>query len=338
MSSDSPVNELNLEDLTKEELLEKVQFWEGKFHVVDGNYKKLNERLDTEIEKRKEVEAAATSKVKETAKPSDELSQIQEENKQMRILIQQALDGLKTVTEQVNCSSEFNNKQKIDAIDQYMRRNSLMWKGIVMPANLYGIDFIKHLVEEINRLFPNLSHPVEVHHIDDAHPLKTQNGDTLIISKFNCRWLKNEIYKSRSLLKQTDVVVFEQLTTNTQNLLTSVKSMVGKDTKVYTNNCVINFKFNNRKYHIKTYKDVQYVAKKLKCVTPPPPPGFQAIQNNFSDYAPFHNQSMHSGDGTDQYYNTDNSFHPMYFKPYTQPPYAPPQGRGRGRGASVAHY
>ena len=117
MSSDSPANELNLEDLTKEELLEKVQFWEGKFHVVDGNYKKLNERLDTEIEKRKEVEAAATSKVKETAKPSDELSQIQEENKQMRILIQQALDGLKTVTEQVNCSSEFNNKQKID---QYM--------------------------------------------------------------------------------------------------------------------------------------------------------------------------------------------------------------------------
>ena len=90
--------------------------------------------------------------------------------------------------------------------------------------------------------------------------------------------MKDEVYKRRSHLKDTshnDISITEHLTSSTKELLETTRSIVGKDTKVFTNNCVINLKFNNRKFFVKTYKDIQYLAKNIGYKLPLPPPGLQ---------------------------------------------------------------
>ena len=300
--------------------------------MVDDRCNQLNKKFDAEVAKRKETLPTAN----EVMNKDDEIEQMKIENAQSRNLINQAIQGLQTLTAQVHSSSDFKNKEKIDEIDQYMRRNSLLWDGLRVSLNLYGIDFIIRVIEEINKLFPNLKQPVQLHHIDDAHPLKTSNGSILIIVKFSCRWMKNEIYKVRSSLKGTDVSVFEQLTTNTQNLLDNVRAVVGKDTKVYTNNCVINFKFNNRKYFVKNYKDLQFIASKVTGkVSPPPPPGIQALPD--TQHTQFFNPYFNSNAATtpDNNFPPDYSNNPIYMNPSYLQPQGKPTQNGRGRGIAI---
>ena len=344
----SPANPENIkenyEELSKEELLDKVRFWEGQFHVVDGKYNELNKKLDAEIALRVEKEAPPCENEEVAKQPveANEIQKLKQENEEMRNLVNQALQGLKSITEVVHSSSQFVNNERVESIDQYLRRNSLLWRGLEIPAK-YGIDFIKHMVELINKLFPNLPEAVQLHHIDDAHPLKTSNEGTLVITKFSCRWIKNEIYKARATLKQTNISVFEQLTKNTQSLLQNVRSMVGKDTKVYTNNCVINFKYNQRKYYVKTFKDIEYVSRKI---------GRKPVCQTGRQFTPYHvdvvpqfnpiptnANTMYINDNPD-----NSSLYATYYDSYTQPPPCNPpraQGwptnRGRGRG-SVSRY
>ena len=156
--------------------------------------------------------------------------------------------------------------ERIEQLDQYGRRNMLLLIKFLYPQKSYGLDFIIWIVDELNKMFPDLKVPVQVSHIDDAHPLPSRNGDSKVVLKFANRWMKNEIYKRRAQLKDTaykNISITEQLTSHTQSLLNTTRTVVGKDTKVFTNNCVISLKFNQRKYTIKNFKDVQYLAKKL---------------------------------------------------------------------------
>ena len=188
---------------------------------------------------------------------------------------------MKAIAAEVKSCSSARNKESIEILDQYGRRNNLVLLKLLYPDGTYGLDFIEWIVDELNKMFPDLKIPVHISHIDDAHPLRPKKkGKRMSLSSLltaGC-WMKNEVYKRRAQLKDTpykNISIVEQLTSYTQFLLNTTRTVVGKDTKVYTNNCVISLKYNNRKYFVKNYKDVQFVAKKVGYRFALPPPGYQ---------------------------------------------------------------
>ena len=186
----------------------------------------------------------------------------------------------------------------------------------------------------VNKMFPDLKYPVQVSHIDDAHPLRTRSGEKVFIVKFGPRWMKNEIYKRRAQLKTSaykHISITEQLTKHTQSLLDQTRTVVGQDVKVFTNNCVISTKFLNRKYRVKTYKDLQFLAKKVGYKHPLTPPGFQAspvYQVNPHGSAPQHDYDA-------GLVNTAAAYNMHPIDPYAYVP--PPGGRGNGGAWSAAN-
>ena len=317
--------------LEKQELLKQIKHWESKFMEVDAKFNELSQKYD---------EDKQTIATKPPIIPSSTINNNQEPSNEIQVMkaqIAEALQGLKSLTEEVRSSSELKNKERVDELEQYLKRNSLLVKGLNIPPNTYGIDFIKFIVTTLNTLFPDLEEAVKLHHIDDAHPLKTKNGGKVIIVKFSCRWLKNDIYKCRSKLRGTDVSITEHLTSNSVKLLESVKAVVGKDTKVYTNNCVINLKFNNKKYFIRTFNDVQFLANRTGYRVPPP--GMQKQQRVPDiphDYAVQTVDPASAGFPYVADYNMFPASYNSFAYPYQNS--LPPRGRashyGRGRGFS----
>ena len=143
-------------------------------------------------------------------------------------------------------------------------------------------------------------------------------------------------YRKRSQLKNStyrNISISEQLTRNTLDLLETTRTVVGDKTKVYTNNCTINLKFNNRKYSVRTYKDIQFLAKKIGYMQPLPPPG---LRNNAS--VP-HANFIHPDPGNSAPFSAMNttaacSMHSSQFNPYPYHNQMRPQGQpshvGRG--------
>ena len=277
----------------REQFQQKIKALEDKYTDLDGNYKTLNKKYEDEVAKKACASCTCnTEPIAEIAAKRDEISN--------------ALKEFKTLTAEINSCSVVNNKQRIEFLDQYGRRNILLFHKLLYPNGKYGIAFIKWIVEEINKMFPDLEVPVELSHIDDAHPLKTKTGEhSVVIVKLNCRWLKNEIYNKRAQLKNTsykNISISEQLTSHTQNLMDTTRTVLGNtNTKVYTNNCTISCKFNNRKYVIRSYKDVQYLAKKVGYRQPLPPPGIPAPSQSSSNvfdpgmqtFEPYYQSSLH---------------------------------------------
>ena len=253
---------INLEATDKEELLKIIEHWKSKCLEVDKKYETLEKKFE---------DSTKNNPSTCSCNDSETIPALRSEVNEMQNTLKKALDGFNSLHAIVNSSSENKNKERIEMLDQYGRKNSLVLLKLRVPTGKYGIDFIIWIVKKLNELFPDLVEPVQICHIDDAHPLKDlEDGTPVIIIKFACRWVKSEIYKRRASLKGNDISISEQLTPYTRSLLDNIKSLVGKDTKVYTNNCVINFKFNNRKYYIRSFKDLQAVAKQLGKTAPAP--------------------------------------------------------------------
>ena len=312
MSPPPSDDESKMNDSEKEELLEKIKYWENKYYSVDDKYKTLNQKYEDAMNS------------KDDTTPKEALLQTSaNECKKQQEQIDEALNGLKKLREEVRSGSPAKNKERIEKTDQYLRRNSLLWHKFLIPGNLYGLEFTKKVVEETNKLFPQLEQPLALHHIDDAHRLRTRNKDSnVIIVKYACRWMKSEIYRLRSTLKGSAISITEHLTDNTKQLLQAVRSMVGREQKVYTNNCIINFKFNNRKYTVQSYEDLKFVAGKLGVQAPPPGfPSSQFLATPPIGPPPPFQQFADAGAYGMNYYH-QNSMRPNGY----------PSHRGRGRG------
>ena len=324
----------NQVDEEKEEMLRKIKYWEDKYGEIESKYTTLSQKF--EAEESRKLDTDVDSRI---------------EMAEMKKLITTAIQGLNSLANEVRSSAEYRNKERLDEDRQYHQKNSLLLhKMNNIPLNIYGLDFIKHIRDAINTLFPNLEEPLKLCHIDDAHVLKTKKSGNskVIIVKFSCRWMKNLIYKHRSELKGTaneHISITEHLTANTIELLESVKNLVGKGTKVYTNNCIINLKYNNRKYYIKNFKDLQYLAEKIGRRVPPPGgfiPQTELLPNqgyavgSHPNSAPSHNiapvHEMVSPESRNYYDPT----RPVQYQNY----YMPPQGRASaiGRGHMVHNY
>ena len=281
MDGDQPIN---LEATDKEELLEIINHWKNKCIESDGKYDSLEKKYE-EISQCPPCTTCSTQTSATKSLPAESNAAERSEIAEMRRQLKEALEQFTILHDIVNSSSESRNKERIEVLDQYGRKNCLIFLKLRAPDGTYGIAYIKWIVNMLNDLFPDLEEPVKIDHIDDAHPLPSQeDGTSVAIVKFACRWVKNEIYKKRASLKGKDISISEQLTPYTRAILDDVKEMVGEGTKVYTNNCVINFKFNKKKYHIRNYKDLRTVANLIgKRV---PPPGLR-LPSNKSHSAPY---------------------------------------------------
>ena len=164
----------------KEELLQKIKFWEDKYGELDDNFKTLNKKFEDEMKKNDNNNSL----------PSQPLAEVAT----MRQQISEALEEFRNLAAEVRSSSPANNKARIEELDQYGRKNILLLRKLIFPKDKYGMEFIKWIVEEINKIFPDLEIPLQMSHIDDAHPLKSRKDEhPLVIIKFTNRWMKNEI-------------------------------------------------------------------------------------------------------------------------------------------------
>ena len=136
-------------------------------------------------------------------------------------------------------SRVLQNAAQIDDIQQYQRRNCLIFHGledIPKPKrnpqnetiNPTYADFEKYMVNKINSL--NLGIKISGKDIDTAHPLKPGSGKTPMIVKFARRNVKHTIYASKKHLKDLDLKfgITEALTTKRLKLVKLAKEKFGK--------------------------------------------------------------------------------------------------------------
>ena len=184
--------------------------------------------------------------------------QQQHPNKAIDRVLKQCDDarlGLKTMNDKWSSCLE-DLAERVMNIEQYSRKGNLILKGLLNMPELYGLDFIIYICDVINNLFPSLRGFVQPIHIDDAHPLSTKKGGSVVIVKFANRWIKHDILRCKYDLEGTHVNVTEHLTDHTLKLLTLTKELVGPD-NAWTYKANIYAKYNGLKYKIKNYHDLE---------------------------------------------------------------------------------
>ena len=156
-------------------------------------------------------------------------------------------------------------KRRIDYMDQYYRRNSLLLHGYKnIPKKLFGYMFCEWVAEQINT-FPMLAFPISPAEIDCAHPMPTVSGKTVIIVKFVRRAVRDEIFYKKKFLKHRvgpKISVTEHLTAANLGLLNEAKKIV-ESKNVFSKNCKVYAKWGKDKFVISDTNDL----KKLKDFT-----------------------------------------------------------------------
>ena len=199
----------------------------------------------------------------------------------------QAVDGICSLEEKWSTidSKLQSNSDRLDALDQYSRIDSLFLRGVKgIPKGLNGYDFGVRIVEIINELLsPYLKFPIDLYHLNYAHFLPTKSkSKSLIIVKFASRFARNEIFSKRSKLQGTGVVIMEHLTKKNLQLLDDAKAVVGfpnvwtSQTKIYAN-------LEGTVTCIRNYADIENLRARCRTIFPEGlPDGYRAPRKNKS--------------------------------------------------------
>ena len=163
---------------TAEELRVKEQMWQQQVLVLQNKCKLLEERVDKSIGAEHD-KAVAPDIGEERSERSDIKGDISATLKQVAELDESLKKWFQTAN------------QEIEEGKQHSRKNNIIIEGTKNVPNLYGYNFICYIAEELNYMFPSLNGTILPRHIDDAHPLKTKRGGTVIIVRFVNRWMKD---------------------------------------------------------------------------------------------------------------------------------------------------
>lgn len=139
----------------------------------------------------------------------------------------------------------------IDSLEQYTRRNSLRIYGLPESVNEdTDASVIKFYKEKMNI-------EVSKEMIDCSHRLgKEENHTKPLLVKFVSKNIKQEIYKNKRKLKGSKLVIKEDLTKKNIQLMKRVRD---KFKTVWTNNCSIFTKVNNKIYKINDLSDLSKI-------------------------------------------------------------------------------
>ena len=110
--------------------------------------------------------------------------------------------------------------------EQYLMNYNLLWKGLLIPYHLNGLDFSQNIVDQINVALPYLNPPLTVYDIDISHPIMFNESPGIIV-RFVRRDVRNNIYFQRKYLGN-NISVFEHLTGPNKSLLREAREAVGE--------------------------------------------------------------------------------------------------------------
>ena len=303
---------------TAEELRVKEHMWQQQILLLQNKCKQLEDRVDKKLDAEENI-----ADIPVTVEESNDLSDIKKE----------ISATLKQVSDLNNNLSEWfqNANQEIEDGKQHSRKNNVIIKGLKNVPNIYGFDFISYIAEEMNYMFPSLNGTILPCHIDDAHPMKTKRGGSVIIVRFVNRWMKDLIIKYKYDLPHY-LNVTEHLTDYTRNLLTSVQTIVGHE-NAWTYKTAVFARVKGRKRRIRNCKDIDSLSNYIKETSTP------MLHDNSEDVHPDSaNNIVHTQEGHRHHTPTlpSHSTPPNRGRPRGQPSRNGRGGLGRGRGIIFA--
>lgn len=146
-----------------------------------------------------------------------------------------------------------------DELEQYGRRNNLIFRGLTQLPNETYEETVVKFVNNTLSVTDTLKRRVQVtlQDIDVAHPLKTkkETDPPVIIAKFVRRSVKNAVVSARRQLAGKPVSISEDLTRKNQKLLNDLKNCETISQAWAWNGRVFGLKLNCRKADIFTLKD-----------------------------------------------------------------------------------
>lgn len=176
--------------------------------------------------------------------------------------------------------------QEIRDLQQYTRKNSLLIHGLDIPTDkedLQGYKFANYVCDKLNGMFtpsdamaqPAKDRCVKVQEligplqsrkdIDATHILPTRSKKkdkkSCIVVKFVSRLVRNELFYNKSALKGSGVSISEHLTKHQQDLQDKVRTALGYDAKVWSNQGKIFGIVKGQKHLFRTENDIKHIVK-----------------------------------------------------------------------------
>ncbi|KAI4470873.1 l1 transposable element-related [Holotrichia oblita] len=180
----------------------------------------------------------------------------QEINKKLDEKLKQFFGSMeKKITDLVDKNVSLHDK--LDALEQYTRRNSIRLYGVPEQPNEDTVDLVKSV------FIDNLNLPTICNMIDRCHRLKprrvgssTNSKPSVIIIKFISYTAKHDLRKHAKLLKGTGFSVADDLTSIRYKLYKSAISKFGRNnTWVLDGNIFV--KNNGIRQSIKSHDDLE---------------------------------------------------------------------------------
>lgn len=172
--------------------------------------------------------------------------------------IAEITSDIRSIKVQLNDTSN-----ELDELNQYSRRNCLLVHGIPETPN-ENVDalVLKVLNENLKLTNINLIHIDRCHRI--GAPKRStasvvREGKRAIIIKFTSYRFRNEVWKSKKLLKGTQILITESLTPRRQKILKLCKDRFGFR-QVWSQDGRIVVFHNNRRFTITSEEDLQKIV------------------------------------------------------------------------------
>ena len=231
---------------------------------ITGNFEKLVEKLITKTEQCFNVKLDKQgADIFNNAKKCEELEKVNKELRKDFERMEQKIGVL--------ISNQEKHKEELDEVESYSRRDCLIF------SNLKPIEgqtdeqvFLKFCDEYFHDLNVSTSWVDKLHRLKSKFDTQANNQvqvssdkpDRMIV-KFSRGMYRDSIWQNKSKLKNSNIVITEQLTKWRGQLLKKCINDIKKDKWVFTNNCnvLVRFEGDSVPIHIRNESDILRLAE-----------------------------------------------------------------------------
>lgn len=168
-------------------------------------------------------------------------------DKKLEVLVKKYEDKITQLEKKLDEANE-----TIDRLEQYGRRNNIRFYGVPESKNENTIETIINICNE--KLQTNITKNM----IDCCHRLgKPDSGTKPIIVRFVNRYTKENLFKNKSKLKGTHIVLREDLTRRNIQLMKAARNKFGT---VWSNNGIIFTKVGSKIFKLNTFSDLNSIS------------------------------------------------------------------------------
>lgn len=204
--------------------------------------------------------ASVVSERPETKNNSDVIFKMQEDISAFAVNFQKELVSVRNELHAVS-ESISRQDEHIDQLEQYSRRNCLIFHGVAEKPDENVTDIVLDIMKH------KLNVNIEISAIDRAHrighPSRTaaqavKEGRRPIIVKFVSYLFRSMVFRAKRALKNTSTVITESLTNERQRVLKCAKEKFGPR-NCWTQDGRIVVLHVNRKIYVATQRELQQI-------------------------------------------------------------------------------